>query len=134
MMLQRQLRPVNRPNAKQIATLIDSLDSSDFKTRQQASHTLERMDTARQALQEALLRVRGLEMKRRIELILSAQENVPWTAELRRELRGVLLLEQIGSPPARKLLQELARGAAGATLTEEAQAALQRLKLSDGTS
>lgn len=132
-MLRRRLRPIELPNAKQIAALIASLDSSDFKKRVQSSQALERMESARPALEEALHGAAGLEMKRRIELILSAQENVPWQAELRRELRGVLLLEQIGSPPARKLLQELARGAAGATLTEEAQAALQRLKLSDGT-
>jgi hypothetical protein len=40
----------------------------------------------------------------------------------------VAALEQIGSPEARKVLAVLSAGAAGARLTREAKAALERLK------
>ena len=43
-----------------------------------------------------------------------------------RAYRVVELLDHIGTPEARKLLQTLAKGVAGATLTISAQAALKR--------
>ena len=47
----------------------------------------------------------SLETARRIELILAKQDVLPWNVELRRAMRGILLLEQIDTPPARALLQ-----------------------------
>jgi hypothetical protein len=44
------------------------------------------------------------------------------------EQRAVLVLEVAGTPEARALLLRLASGAKGAVLTEEARAALARLK------
>lgn len=48
--------------------------------------------------------------------------------KLSEELRGVALLERVGGPEARAVLDTLAAGAAGARLTEEAGEALKRLK------
>jgi WD40 repeat protein len=45
-----------------------------------------------------------------------------------RAVRAVAALEQIGGPEARRFLEDLAAGAAGARLTAEAKGALQRLK------
>ena len=45
-----------------------------------------------------------------------------------RELRALEVLEAVGTPEARKLLQELAKGAASAALTQEAKASLDRLQ------
>jgi hypothetical protein len=49
------------------------------------------------------------------------------SGETRLAQRGVRLLERLGSPEARKLLEELARGEPEAMKTREAKAALQRL-------
>jgi WD40 repeat protein len=131
-MLQRSLRRVELPDAEDISALIAALNSGNFKERDKSSRVLERMELARPALEEALKRNPPVEMKRRIELILAKQDGLPWDLELRRAMRGVLLLEQIGSPPARQLLQTLANGAAGVMLTQEARSALHRMTLSGG--
>ena len=47
--------------------------------------------------------------------------------EALRGVRGVQVLEMIANPEARKVLAVLAGGAAGARLTQEAQASLERL-------
>jgi hypothetical protein len=44
------------------------------------------------------------------------------------ERRCLALLEQVGSPEASKMLAELAGGASGSLLTQEAKSALVRLK------
>jgi hypothetical protein len=47
--------------------------------------------------------------------------------ELMRMLRAIEVLEQVGSPEAREVLQNLADGAPEARLTREAKAAIARL-------
>jgi hypothetical protein len=44
-----------------------------------------------------------------------------------RELRALSVLEQIGTPAARRVLRELARGPAGSLRTQQARSALARL-------
>jgi hypothetical protein len=45
-----------------------------------------------------------------------------------RGLRALQVLEDVGTPEARKVLESLADGAAGAPLTRDAKAALERLR------
>jgi hypothetical protein len=49
--------------------------------------------------------------------------------ELLQSLRAVAVLEDIGTPQARRLLEELANGAPEARLTREAKSSLRRLDL-----
>jgi hypothetical protein len=51
---------------------------------------------------------------------------VPASPDGLRDLRAVELLERLAAPAAEQLLRELAAGAAGARLTREARAALER--------
>lgn len=52
-----------------------------------------------------------------------------WSSPVQLQLlRAVEVLEQIDTPEARRLLAELAQGAAAARLTQEAKAALERLE------
>ena len=52
----------------------------------------------------------------------------PWDRAAAREFHAVEILESIATPAARDLLAELAKGAPGARLTDEAKASLDRLK------
>ncbi len=67
------------------------------------------------------------EVSWRIKAIFAAIDN-PDGPDWRRTLRAVEVLEALQTPEARRLLEELAKGAAGAVLTEQAKAALSRLK------
>jgi WD40 repeat protein len=126
-MLRGRLRGVEPPDATRLAALIAALDSERFKEREKAFRALGQIELARPALENALQGKPSLETQRRIELILAKLDASSWGVEALQALRGVRLLEQIGSSSARQLLESLARGAAGAVLTEEAQAALERL-------
>ncbi|HTU20296.1 MAG TPA: hypothetical protein VMG10_19690 [Gemmataceae bacterium] len=69
----------------------------------------------------------SLETRRRLEQILDNPEMRRLTGENVRTIRGVQVLEGIGSPAARDLLTLWSRGDTNAWLTQEAKAALQRL-------
>jgi hypothetical protein len=58
-------------------------------------------------------------LKRSGEFALSADQLRSW--------RAVEVLEHLGTPEARQVLEELAQGAPGARPTEDARTALQRL-------
>jgi hypothetical protein len=80
------------------------------------------------ALREVLARELTLEVRTRIERILS---NVPKVEGLgayaHRQLRAVLLLEQIGTPECKTILERLAREAGNPTVKARAQEAVARL-------
>ena len=69
------------------------------------------------------------EVRRRLEPLLEklAREARELPPGQRRGLRALEVLERIGTPEARALVQQLAAGAADARLTLEAQAALKRM-------
>jgi hypothetical protein len=131
-MLQGRLRRVEPLDPKRLAELVADLDSNQFEERENATMTLERIELARPALEAALPCNPSLEMKRRIEAILAKWDAATWDAELTLAIHGTLVLEQIGSASARRLLQTMASGEPAAVLTQEARAALERLtKLED---
>jgi hypothetical protein len=127
-LLRERLRPVAAPGRDRIAAWIADLDSSDFKNRERATAELERLEEAAlPALQQALKGNPSAEVKRRLEQLVSRlAQPLPAGAEL-RALRGVVVLEHIGSPEARRVLEALAAGDPGARLTQEAKASLRRL-------
>jgi hypothetical protein len=73
---------------------------------------------------------RTAEVRGRLEAILKKQAEA-WSSgspEHLRLVRGLEVLEFSGTPEAKQALQRLAQGAPGATLTEEAKAALGRMR------
>jgi RNA polymerase sigma factor (sigma-70 family) len=119
----KHLRPVILEDAKGVERLIADLDSNDFDTREKASRALAKKGVrAEPALRKALAGRPPLDVHRRIERLLLAIE-----ARHLGAFRAVEVLERIGSPEARKLLESLARGAEEARLTREAKSALARL-------
>ena len=77
--------------------------------------------------EQAIKKAPDLETGRRIQDLLKTVET-SLTPETLRDYRGLLILEMNGTPAARQLLSEIARGDTDAGKTRMAVAALQRLK------
>jgi RNA polymerase sigma factor (sigma-70 family) len=127
-LLEKRLEPAKAIDRERIRKLIAALGSPQFKVRESASAELRKIaDQAEPLLRAALREDPSPEQRRRIEQVLPA----PWpvrSRELLRSVRAVWVLEQVGTPEARKTLQGLAAGAPAARLTREAKAALGRLE------
>jgi WD40 repeat protein len=123
--LRDRLHPV-KEDTPRIRQLIADLDSERFPIREAARKELEKIgDVAHPALRQALEGKPSLELRRNIQALLS----VPWVVrspEKLRQIRAVMVLEQIGDAQAKHVLECLAAGVAGARQTCEAQAALRR--------
>ena len=107
--------------------LVQDLASEKFAVRESASKELEKsIEDIRSVLERALETKLPLESQRRLERLLARPTVLPPGDDLRR-VRAVALLERIGTPEARRLLEQLAQGAADARLTREAVSTLARL-------
>jgi WD40 repeat protein len=126
--LARRLRPVAPSPAGRIARLIADLGSEQFAVREKATGELEKLaDEAVPALEKALAAKPGPEATRRLERLLRRLDGPLRDPADLRGLRALYVLEEVGTPEARKVLQALAGGTAEARLTREAKAALGRL-------
>ena len=73
-----------------------------------------------------------LEAQRRLEELVNKLDGPVRIPEQARDLRCVEVVEHIGSVEARRLLDELSKGAEGSRLTREAKAASARLSQRKG--
>jgi RNA polymerase sigma factor (sigma-70 family) len=127
-LVRERLLPVTSPDSKQVARWIADLSSDDFDQRRLATDHLERLgELAGPALRAALAANPPLEAQRRMIDMLARLRRAVLPPEALRAVRGVQVLEMIANPGARKVLAVLAGGAAGARLTQEAQASVERL-------
>ncbi len=131
--LRRRLTPAEAPaGATPLARLIADLDSDAFADREKASAELTRRGRAAlPALRKALEEDPSLEARRRLEKLVRGLEQTEPSAEEWRARRAVRVLEHAGTAEAKKLLEELGGGSAEAPRTQEAKAALERLKRSN---
>ena len=125
-LLRAHLSPVTTVAAKRVAPLIDELDSPVFATREAASKELSAAaDTVAGELKKAAAGATSAEQRQRLDRLLeSTGETSP--DQLRR-VRAVEVLERAGTDSAKRLLSDLATGAAAARMTKEATRALGRL-------
>jgi WD40 repeat protein len=125
-LIAQRLRPAPEADNARIAALVADLDSKQFVLREQASLELARLgEAAEGALQNTLNASPTPESRRRVDALL-ANIKVP-SGERLQALRAIELLERLATPEARKALQTLAAGAAGASRTNDAVASLWRL-------
>jgi WD40 repeat protein len=118
-----KLRP-REASARHIDQLIADLDSEEYEVRQAATRELEQIGSAAELpLYGALMNRPTLETRRRIEGLLEKIEPLGRV----RLPRAVAVLEQIGTPAARRALEELAKGTPRSRLVQEAWASLVRL-------
>jgi hypothetical protein len=124
------LRPVPRVTNEQLARLIADLDSDRFKVRSRASAELHRLgEQAEPALRKVLASQPSAEVRRRVQTLLDESRTV--SDEELHVLRALEVLEQIGTPGSRHVLEVLTTGVPEARLTCEARASLERLARRD---
>ncbi len=125
--LKRMLLPGAVP-ARRLADLIADLDHDEFARRQRASQELERIgEQAAAALRRSLEARPSLEARRRMSLLLEALDEEPPSPRAVRMIRALQVLEGIGTPEARRVIEDLSCGDPKAHRTREAKASLERL-------
>jgi hypothetical protein len=126
-LLRERLPPATVVPADRLDRLAAELDAAAFAARQRATAELAGLDEqARPALERALAGRPSAELRRRAEKLLADLDGFLTDPRRLREVRAVEVLEAVGSPAARALLGELARGDPAARLTQEARSALGR--------
>lgn len=126
----QKLPPVQVLDEQTLQGLIKKLDDDQFQARDAATLALRRAgEYAVKALKDALAASPSLEARVRIESLLKAQEVMDplkvESPELRREIRAMRVLGEVGSVEAVRLLREFA---AEAGLEIRAQAAREALR------
>jgi hypothetical protein len=128
-LLKAKLKPVSPADPKKLERLLSDLNDSHFKVRQKAERELEEMgDLAASALRNLLAGKPSVETRRRVERLLDRLDGPITGAKILSAYRGIEVLEHIGTPEARRVLEALAYGAAGHRITDEARASLARLE------
>jgi WD40 repeat protein len=113
--------------AGRLARLLADLDADDFARREAAGAELARLGKLAEAAMKRALEGRPTpEARRRIGAILKKLDDRLSPAEL-QALRGVEVLELIGTPAARKVIESVAARAPTPRAGEETRAALARL-------
>lgn len=129
-LLRERLPGLTAPQAApDVARLLADLDHDDFDVRERATSELIQLGAgALASVREALARTKSREVRRRAEEIV---EQLRTRAAAPRNVicavRGVELLERLGTPEARQLLSAWANGADASPLTREVRTALKRL-------
>jgi WD40 repeat protein len=114
-------------DTKRALELIQQLDHDQFKVREKAYSELFKLgELVVPVLNKVLDDNPPLETKRRLEELRAKLTAFVLTGDRLRACRAVEVLEHIGTPEARQVLQTLADGAPGALVTTSAQAALKR--------
>jgi WD40 repeat protein len=126
-LLAKRLRPAQLPDIHYLRQLIADLDDDRFNVRQSAEQELARLgELARTALKQAAGKT-TLQVDKALKELLSRIDDPAADAERLRVYRAIEILEQIATPSALRVLEDLARGAPEARLTREAKASLRRL-------
>jgi WD40 repeat protein len=124
--LKARLRPVPPLDQKRVEALIKQLDHDQFELREEATAALYKLgEPVLPVLVKALADNPSAEARVRLEQLQAKLAPVMRNDRL-RAYRAVELLEAIGTPEARAVLQALADGAPGILVTTSAQAALKR--------
>ncbi len=129
--LREQLRAAQRTRDQEqrLAQLLVDLDDARFPVRRRATAELEQMGRAVEPALRAMLEDRpSLEVRQRVELLLGRWSGARPSAEQVLAQRGTEVLERMGTPEAREILELLSRGAAPDWLMLEARLSLKRLK------
>jgi WD domain, G-beta repeat len=122
-----QLQPAEPIDPQWVAARFRDLDNQKFAERERATRELEEVgDRAAAALETFLAAKPSAEARGRAEKLLAKSRGQVETGQRAQALRALEVLEWIGTAKARELVENLAKGAEGASLTEEAKRSLKR--------
>lgn len=113
-----------------VAQWLKELDDEAFEVRDKAMRELARMGRSVEGPLKATREKPGtsVEVRVRVEELLDLITQNKLSAEYLQSLRGIEVLERVGSAESRTILEKLASGLPDAELTREAKAALERVK------
>jgi len=115
---------------KKLAQMVADLDSGNLTTRELAMRDLKLLgERAEAAFRKGLADTPSVEARRRIQHLLDAMVRTQATPEELQAIRGVEVLERIGTPESLDLLIALSKGDPLARATQGAAAALKRMPL-----
>jgi WD40 repeat protein len=127
--LQEHLAPASSPPPQQVERLLADLEARAFKVRKRAMEELAKLaELAEPFLRKRLKDNPPPETRHRLERLLKKLGGFVTGPERVRTLRAVEVLEHVGTPEARRLLQKLSAGAPAALLTRQAKESLGRLR------
>lgn len=127
-LLREHVKVAPPTDAQRIARLVADLESDRFDVRKLATQSLERLgELSETALRKRLADNPPLEVRQRVDQLLEKLAGPVTDPERLRQLRAIEVLEHIGTPEARAVLETIAKGAPEARLTQEARDALERL-------
>lgn len=125
------LNPAKPIDSQWVAARLRDLDHQEFAERARATRELEASDDGVAAALERFLSTEpSAEARQRAEKILARIRDRAATDQAVQSLRALEVLEWLGTARARELVEKLARGAEGVSLTEEARRSLERWKAS----
>ncbi len=126
--LRMRLRPVDRPAAAEWRELILGLDHPQFRVRDAATRRLERLDPGFvDELAAEYRHATSPEARERLKRLLDIVPTPICRGETLRFLRALAVLEEVKTPAARRLVEELNRGVATSKETKAAVATLARM-------
>lgn len=123
--LARNLKPAAAPNPRRLGQTIEELGDRDYRTREGAERELaELADEVRTQLRAALDAGKGnAEANRRLERLLHRAGATP---PILRSLRAHEVLERVGTPAAKAVVESSAKGSPDAIRTKDALVTLAR--------
>ncbi|HEV3145040.1 MAG TPA: WD40 repeat domain-containing protein [Gemmataceae bacterium] len=128
-LIRERVQSPSAPDIQRISLLIADTHSNRYAVRQKATAELEQIgEEAEPQLIQAMVNPPSQETRRRAEVLLAKLETGKLTGETLRSVRALEVLERIGTPEARQIVQSIAAGPSEARLTIEAQATLKRMK------
>jgi RNA polymerase sigma factor (sigma-70 family) len=127
--LRKRVRPAAPADPRLVARLLADLDGQQFALRQRATRDLEGLgESAESALRRVLTGQPSQEARRRVQAVLRKLDWPLRSPATLQPLRAVAVLERIGTPGARHVLEALAEGIPEARVTRDAKASLERLR------
>jgi hypothetical protein len=125
------VKPAGPIDPQWVAARLRDLDNPKFAERDRATRELEESGgRVAAALEQFLTAEPSAEARDRAERILAKVRGREATGGTAQSLRALEILEWVGTAEARGLVEKLAKGADGASLTEEAKRSLKRWRAS----